>query len=193
MPQLYRVVAEWTGGRVGTGYSNLFFASGVSTQQACADAVRAFFSSSYSVGAGLPVGVQIQVRGVVDTIEETNGELTDSTSVTTPAVIAGSDSSRYAAVAGACVTWRTGDFVAGRRVRGRTFLVPVGGQMLQADGTLDTTFLGFINTAAAALIAAAPELRVWRRPSGPGASDGSSHLAASGLCSDKTAFLTSRR
>lgn len=193
MPQLFRVVAEWTGGRIGTGYSNFFFASTVSTKQAAADAVRAFLSSSYSVGAGLPVGVQIQVRGVVDTIEETNGELTASDAVTPPAVIAGSDSSRYAAVAGACVTWRTGDFVAGRRVRGRTFLVPAGGQMLQQDGTLDTTFLGFINTAAAALISAAPELRVWRRPTNAAAGDGASFLVGSGLCSDKTAFLTSRR
>ena len=156
MPQLWRVVSEWTGGRIGTGYTNMFFATGVSTQQAAADAVRAFWSKAYSVGAGLPVGVQIQVRGVVDTVEETNGELTGSDAITTPAVLAGSDSTRYAAVAGACVTWRTGDFVGGRRVRGRTFLVPVGGQMLQADGTLDTTFLGFINTAASDLIAAAP-------------------------------------
>lgn len=193
MAQMYRVITNWSGGKIGTGFTNMFFTAGVSTQQACVDAVRAFFSSSYSVGAGLPTGVVLSWPATVDTIEATNGELTDTVGVTAPAVVTGSDSSRYAAVAGACVSWRTGAFVGGRRVRGRTFLVPAGGQMLQADGTIDTTFIGFIQSAANTLIAAAPELTVWHRPTSHAAANGSQHPVAAATISDQTAFLSSRR
>lgn len=193
MPQLWRITVDWTGGKVGTGFSNLFFSVSASSAQVAADSVRTFFSNSYSVGALLPTGVVLSFRPVVDTIELTNGELTSTTAITTPAPITGSDSGRYAAVAGACVSWRTGDFVAGRRVRGRTFLVPLGSQGLQADGTIDTTALGFIQSAATALITAAPELVVWRRPTSHAAADGSAHIVGAATVSDKTAFLSSRR
>jgi hypothetical protein len=167
--------------------------TGVSTVQAAADAARAFFSSSYSVGAFLPAGVSISFDPTVDVLEEVNGELTSTVPVTAPGTITGSGNARYAAVAGACVTWRTGDFVGGRRVRGRTFLVPVDGGALGLDGSLDDTFRGFINTAAAALVASAPEFVIWRRPTSHAAADGSAHIVGSGSCQDKTAFLTSRR
>lgn len=193
MATLWRVTADWSGGKIGTGYTNIYFTGGTSTPQLCADAVKAFFGSAYSSGAALPAGVAINFRASVDAIEATDGTLNNSLAVTAPTVITGSDAGRYAALAGACVTWRTLDYLNGRRVRGRTFLVPVGGGALQADGTLDTTILGFMNTAASALIAAAPELVVWHRPTGPAATDGSPHVVVGGTAADKTAFLTSRR
>lgn len=193
MPSIWRVTTTWTGGRIGTGFTNLFFNASASTAQAAADAVRSFFSNSYSIGALLPSGVSLTFPSVVDVIDDNNGQLTATVPITPPAAVNGSDSTRYAALAGACVTWRTGDFVAGRRVRGRTFLVPVGGAGLQSDGTLDTTFLGFVNTAAAALIAAAPEFVVYRRPTNAAAANGASHVVAAATVSDKAAYLTSRR
>lgn len=193
MAQVWRVTVDWSGGKIGTGFSNMFFNTGVSTAQVAADAVRKFFSDSYSIGAGLPTGVTLNFRPIVDTVEATNGEQTSTTAVVAPAPVVGSDSTRYAAVAGACVTWRTGEFINGHRITGRTFLVPVGGGVLGTDGTLDTTFLGFINTAAAALVASPTEFVVWRRPTAPAATDGTTHLIAAGTCRDKTAYLTSRR
>ena len=193
MAQIWRVTATWTGGKIGTGFTNFFFSVNASTAQLSADAMRKFFSDSYSIGAFLPTGITISFPSVVDTIEATNGQLTSNTPITKPADIVGSDGTRYAAVAGACATWRTGDFVAGHRVRGRTFLVPVGGGALQSDGTLDSTFLGFVTGAGATLVAAAPEFVIWRRPSSTAAANGSTHIVAACTVSDKTAYLTSRR
>lgn len=193
MSQLYRVVCDWSGGKIGTGFTNLFFTAGVSTPQLCADAARKFFADALSLGAYLPTGVNINFRSSVDVLEASNGELTQPVAVTAPLPIAGADPGRYAAIAGACVTWRTGDWVNGHRVRGRTFLVPLGQTGLQTDGTLDTTLLSITNAAAATLIAAAPEFVVWRRPTSHEAADGSAHIVGTGVCSDKTAYLSSRR
>jgi|SRR5205085_5044097 len=194
MVNMKHVVTNWSGGKIGTGYSNHYFTADIATAQQMADSVRAFFQSSYSSGAFLPGGISISVSSVVDTIDPTNGHLISSESTVPPTVITGSDVTRYAALAGGCVTWKTADFSPkGHRIRGRTFLVPCGGGALQSDGTLDTTFLGFINSAATALVAALPELLVWRRPTGKGATDGSSHPVTSGVCQDKASYLTSRR
>lgn len=193
MAQIWRVVCTWTGGKIGTGYTNLFFNAGTSTVQACADAARAFFSTAYSVGFLLPTGVSISFPSVVDTIEATNGQLTSNTPITPPGVLTGTGTGGYAAVAGACVTWRTGIFVNGRRIRGRTFLVPAAATALQSDGTIDDGFRTNIVNAATALVAAAPEFIIWRRPTSAAASDGETALVAAGTVTDQTAFLSSRR
>ena len=193
MPQIWRVTADWPGGKIGTGYTNMFFNAGVSTAQLASDAVRKFISDSYTSGGYLPTGVNIAFRSVVDVLEEVNGELVSQLAVTAPAAIAGGDPGRYSAVSGACVSWRTGDFVNGHRVRGRTFLVPMGALGLATDGSLDNLTVTNINTAAAGLVAAAPELVIWRRPTSHAASDGSSHIVGTGVCQDKAAYLTSRR
>jgi hypothetical protein len=193
MATMWRVTADWSGGKIGTGFTNHYFTGGTSTPQQCADATKAFFSSALSVGNALPTGVAIAFRASVDAIEATDGGLVTSLPVTAPGTITGSGTGPYAALAGSCVTWRTGDFLNGRRVRGRTFIVPLSGPSFQADGTIDTTILGFINTAAAGLISAAPEFLVWHRPTSKGATDGSQHVVTSGTAADKAAFLTSRR
>lgn len=193
MAQIWRVTATWTGGRIGTGFTNFFFNTGASNQQGAADAMRTFLSSSYSAGGKLPNGCLITFPTVVDTIEATNGQLLSTTPITQPVQITGSDTGPYAAVAGACVTWRTGDFVGGKRVRGRTFLVPVGALGMQNNGTLDDNTVTAIVAAGTALVAAAPEFVIWRRPTSVGAANGSTHLVAAATCSDRAAYLTSRR
>jgi hypothetical protein len=190
---LWRVVVDWSGGKIGTGFSNLYFTGGVSTPQICADSVRTFFSSAYNANTSLPTGITISFRSTVDVVEETDGSLANQLPVTAPGSLTGADSKVYAALAGSCVTWRTADFHNGRRVRGRTFLVPLGGNALQSDETIDNTQLGFINTAAASLVSAAPELVVWRRPTAVGATDGTHSVVISGTSADRACYLTSRR
>lgn len=194
MANLWRVVATWSGGKVGTGYTNMFFTAGVGTAVQASDAARAFMNSAYSSsGSTLPVGITISYPAAVDEIDATNGHLVSTTPVTQPAIITGSDAGVYAAVAGACVTWLTAGVVGGRRVRGRTFLVPMGAAGLQNDGTLSALATSSIPSAAATLISSAPEFAVWRRPSAPGATDGDSFPVVAGRLQDKTAFLSSRR
>lgn len=193
MADLWKVVANWSGGKIGTGFSNMYFTAGIGTAVQASDAARKFFSDAFSIGAMLPTGVTISFNSGVDSIDEATGELVTTTPVTKPADVVGSDSSRYAAVAGGCVTWLTGGVIDGNRVRGRTFLVPCGGGALQSDGTLDSTFVGFVNTAAAALISAAPEFTIWHRPESVAAGGGSGHPVLAFRVADKTAYLTSRR
>jgi hypothetical protein len=194
MVNIWRVTADWSGGKIGTGFTNLFFTGGVSTAQASADAARAFFNTAYSTAGGaLPTGISIGFRSGVDEIDPANGELVTTLPVTAPATITGADTGVYAAVAGACITWLTQGVLIGKRVRGRTFLVPVGANYLQNDGTLSTLAQTNINNAAAALIAAAPEFCIWRRPKSKVLGGGSSHAVLASRLQDKTAFLTSRR
>jgi hypothetical protein len=90
-----------------------------------------------------------------------------------------------------------------RRVRGRTFIVPIGGASLAGDGTLDATKQGNIQSAANTLVASAAatvQLVIWSRPfpgdpnnGGSFARDGSSHPVKSALVRDKVAMLRSRR
>lgn len=193
MPSLWRVTATWTGGKIGTGFTNLFFTEGVSTAVQASDAARVFINSCYSSGAKLPSGITITWRAAVDVIDDATGTLQSTIPVTKPADIAGTDTTAYAAVAGACVTWRTDGLVAGKRVAGRTFLVPMGGLGLQSDGTIDNNTVSSIHTAAGILISAAPEFVVWHRPASVAAGGGSSHPVSAGVCADKSAYLTSRR
>ena len=193
MPSLWHVQATWSGGKIGTGFTNFYFSEGVSTAVQASDAARAFLNSCYTLGGKLPTGITINFRAAVDVIDANNGELQNTIPVTQPASVVGSDNSAHAAVAGACVTWRTDSLVDGKRVRGRTFLVPMGGLGLQSDGTIDNTTVGSINTAAGVLISAAPEFVVWHRPASKAAGGGSAAPVVAGVCVDKTAYLTSRR
>jgi len=194
VPNIWRVTATWSGGKIGTGFTNMFFTGGIATVQQAADAARAFLQTAYSSGAGfLPLGINIAFAAGVDEIDEQTGELVTTLPVTAPLPVTGVDTGVYAAVAGACVTWLTQGVLAGKRVRGRTFLVPMGAGGLQNDGTLSTAEVSAINTAASNLIAAAPEFTIWRRPTSKAAANGSSHPVLAFRVQDKTAFLTSRR
>lgn len=194
MALMWRVTVQWTGGKIGTGYTNLFFTEGVSTAQLANDAVRAFFTTALGTsGQQLPSGITLQFPTSIDTLDPISGLLITSTAVTTPGNVTGSDPGVYAAPAGACVTWRTVGVVDGKRVRGRTFLVPLGSSALQADGTPSALFMSDLNTAAAGLIAAAPELVVWHRPTSLEAGGGATFPVVSYMANDKVAMLTSRR
>jgi len=194
MALIWRVTARWTGGNIGTGFTNLFFTEGVGTAQQAVDAVKAFFTGSYGVtGNDLPSGITIAFPSGVDVVEDATGVLTVTVPVTAPSALTGGDSGSYAAPAGACVSWLTGAVVNGRHVRGRTFLVPLGGDQYQNDGTLASTIISNVNAAAAALISAAPELVVWSRPESAAAGGGSSHPVVAHRLNDFVSVLRSRR
>lgn len=194
MALLWRVRVGWTGGRIGNGFSNFFFTADVGTAQQANDAVRAFFATAYgAAGTGLPTGVTLTFPTQIDILEPGTGILLDAVPVSTTGPITGIDGGVYAAPAGMCVTWRTTGIVNGQRVRGRTFLVPLGQSMMQADGTPSTTSVNNASSAAAALIAAAPELVVWHRPISVTAGGGEAHPVISANVRDTVAMLTSRR
>jgi hypothetical protein len=156
--------------------------------------MRAFFFGSVGAAPNLiPTGVVISWTSSVDVIESTTGLLLFSTAITAPTNVTGSATGAYAAPTGGCVSWITSGVVSGHRVQGRTFLVPLGQAGFEADGTLSAAMISATNSAAAALIAAAPEFVIWHRPDNFAAGNGSAHAVLTHKISDKAAVLTSRR
>jgi len=151
--------------------------------------VRAFFDS---IKALLPTGLSIQTSGSCDEINEVNGQLTGSQSTTTPAVVTGSSSVVYAGASGACVTWNTAGVIAGKRVRGRTFLVPLITTCYDTNGSLSATTLTTLGTSAAGLITSGGgEFVVFARPRA--FTGGQAHPITGATVPDLAAVLRSRR
>lgn len=96
-----------------------------------------------------------------------------------------------AGVAGAVVGWTTGEVVRARRVRGRTFLVPLSNQAYESDGTLLFTVITALQDAAQIFINSASGLAIYARPRlGVG---GIAAVVLSARVNDKAAYLSSRR
>lgn len=97
------------------------------------------------------------------------------------------------------VRWNTAGIVNSRRVRGRTFIVPVVNHVYAADGTLDTPDITTLQTAADAFIAASGSTpQVWSRPFPGSANDptprvGTAHNITTAVVPDKAVVLTTRR
>lgn len=130
----------------------------------------------------------------VDTIDPATGTITGSDAVTSWTQT-GTDTAGYAPPATAVVVgWKTDDIVAGRRVRGRTFISPITSGQIDSDGTPVAGMLAYANAFGAKWIdngATAVYTCVWHRPKGT--SPGSDHQITSYSVKDKFAVLRSRR
>lgn len=188
-----RVTATWTGFSGAPGYTNFFFADDADTTTAntMVTATLSFFNTLRSM---FPTGVTISVSPEVAQIDEASGTLEGFVYADDPAfAVTGSGAGTYSAPTGAVVNWRTEQVNRGRRVRGRTFLVPLSGGSFQADGTISNTALADLRDAASDLITAAAgvPLVVWSRPrNGAG---GVAAIVTSSSVPDMAAVLRSRR
>lgn len=200
MASMYRVRSIWSGFSGAPGYTNMYFGTTdpllAGATQACTD-VRAFWQACVSV---FPDDVQINVEPNVQIVEDSTGLVEDELSTTATAAVNGTSGAAYAAPCGASIEWRTSQFVNGRRVKGRSYLVPLVSTSYETDGTLIAAALTALQAAAAGLIAAPSQFVVWHRPveasAGPPpveASAGSLHLVATAGVSDRVAVLRSRR
>lgn len=153
---------------------------------------------------GLVAQMDIQVVAEGDIITDTTGALTGAWVGTGQASVSGADGGVYPAPAGACVTWATDAVLDGARLKGRTYVVPLGGGSYQDDGSINTINLNRLRAAADLLVTAGAEnFRVWHRPrkareadgSRPAveARDGGSAQITSATVADKVAILRSRR
>jgi hypothetical protein len=120
---------------------------------------RAFL---FAIGtANIPTGANFSFDSVAQTFDGT-GQLTGELNLTiVPAVITGANNSAYAGGAGVVVNWLTDAFVGGKRIRGRTFLVPLGPSVFAADGTVSDTFRTTLQTAATTFATSTPQPAVW--------------------------------
>lgn len=163
---MLHVTMNWTGFPGAPGFSNFYFQntsdltganSAVTKVQQFADALHFF----------LPANVTLQASTEVEDIDPANGDLLGVITATAASPAwTGTDTGIYAAPAGACINWLTAGVHRGRRVRGRTFIVPLGGDQYQADGSLlDATRTGLLAAGNAFVTGGA--LAVWARPYGP--------------------------
>jgi len=151
--------------------------------------------AAYSSALGLfSSGETITVQPIVDIFEDTTGEMLESYEGDTDPLSGGGGATWAPTATGICVTWRTPGIVNNKRVRGRSFLVPVSGAAAEDDGTPTSTAIAQAQTWAAGMIGGLSpygDLVVWHRPiNGAG---GSSHIVTSNTVTDQFAVLRSRR
>lgn len=201
MVALVRVKVRWAGFIGSPGYSVMHFLgdTGTPTGQATAEAAAGLTATwCQSIKDLLPSVATLQVMGDVEEIAESTGELTNIYSVTTPNPTSSSAAAAesYAGPCGAVVNWRTAGVRNGRRVHGRTFLVPLTSSALENNGTLKPTTMSTILSASQTLVNGAfdaPHFGVFARPTSPGNTDGIFHKAVSCNVPDLAAVLRSRR
>ena len=193
MTTLNRLVIDWAGaGVVGRAVTVLHF-DGSDNAAPPVAAVRAAFEAQKGA---LPLGIVLTFPGAGDRIDDATGELTGVWSSAGGGTVTGTGGGVSAAGVGACIGWTTGGIVSGskgpRKLRGRTFIVPLQVGAYDVDGTLTPASVGVLTALATALQASGP-LAIWHRPTSAGASDGNSYGVISAKVRDKVAYLSSRR
>lgn len=182
---LDRIVVRMDGWPGAPGFMTFYVNDGTTGQPAVLDFINAVKSSFDS-------HITFTVPGEGDIIDDASGVIQGTWTVGSPTTVSGTGNQQFAAPAGACITWSTGTIVNGRRLRGRTFLVPLIVACYDADGTIGGATLTALRNAASALWVAA-DLKVWHRPTAPGALDGSSAAVSGSTVSDRVSILSSRR
>jgi hypothetical protein len=189
-----RILTRWAGGPSAPGLTvmNVGYGSTFPTQ-AAVDAVRAFWDS---LKALIPAAYTLTVDPLVENHAEATGVLLGtSNAATAPAAVAGTVATAWAAGVGMRINWETGAVVHGHRVRGRTFVVPIGTANYDATGTITNTVITSTGTAIATLLsalnAAGAPLCVYTATSPKGA--GVLSTVTSGAVPDEVAVLSGRR
>ena len=167
MTSIHRVRVGWTGFPGGPGVSTFYTLD----TAGFLDDLYTFF---YALRGAIPTSVTIQIEGTGDTITDTTGELVSGWTEDAPAAIDCNNSNTYAAPSGAVVDWLTSAVLDGRRLRGRTFLVPVAADAYETNGTLHPDFIAMLQGVSDAFVAAqSGSFVIWHRPRAAKAADGS--------------------
>jgi hypothetical protein len=187
MPSQYRALWSVPGG--GQGYSVFHAQEAADTghAQSMADNIRQFF---FSMAGLIPDDVIITFDSEVLVLDDT-GTLLNVQSVSAPTAVSGSGGTNFGRALGARVDWLTGAIVAGRRLRGRTYIVPLEAFCFGNDGLLTPIVIENLNDSGQALVDSMDgdgiQLQVWSRTHAFSSS-------VSGVTAPaKGAVLTSRR
>lgn len=194
MARIFRAKINWTGFVGAPGYSvfhaRSFEADPTGEATAFRDALNLFINA---IRDNLPPVVSLAIDPEIEVLEDTTGVLDDVVQLPSIAPVAGTGLAGYQGPTGAVINWRTGLIRNGRRVRGRTFIVPVSSSKFDTDGTLTAAARTDFQDAANALLGAAGvQLCIYGRPT-PGAADGVNGQVISASVPDMAAVLRSRR
>ena len=183
MPAILQLVVRMDGWPGAPGFMTFYGDAGGGFQ---AD-VKAFVDTATNA---CPSNITFTVPNEGNVIDDATGTITSTWSEGTAATFTGGTGGTFSAASGAVINWLTNTFVSGRRLRGKTFLVPLASAAYDTDGTIGSTSLAPLRAAADALVAGG-NIVVWHRP--VGGAGGSSAPAVNAAVPDRVAILTSRR
>lgn len=190
---MIKVTAKWSNFQGAPGYSTFYFAGGggliTDSQQVTTRVVDAFAA----IQNVLPLGVGVEVQDEVELVDSDTGMLTGYETVDGGDRMIGTGTGTWSAASGAVVNWGTNDVRFGRRIRGRTFIVPIAGASYDSGGTLASGAITKLQAFGDALTGVDfdSEFGVWSRPrSGTG---GVFASVTSYRIPDMAAVLRSRR
>jgi len=183
MADIERIKVVWSGL---TGLPGLSVFYGDAGGSANAD-IKTFFTS---IAALFPTPLTWTIPGNGDLVDDATGTLTGIwTNTGGGGTVNAAGSPPYAAGVGAYVNWETSGIVNGRRVKGRTFLLPLFNSAYDNSGTIVNAYVTTLQTAATALVTAGSTL-VWHRP---GTGTGSSFQPGAATVPDQVTSLRTRR
>jgi len=196
---LAKLTINWTGFIGAPGFTNLYFRNstpGVINQTVVDNAATKMDAFLNTWVPFIPNAATVQIDPTVEEIDDATGDLLAFWTATTEAAQTGTAGGtvQFASATGAVINWYTTAVRNGRRIRGRSFMVPLAGSF-DTNGTLDTTDLATMRTSAAALHAATGDSRlvVWSRPTLAAPTSGVSAEVAFATVPDMSAVLRSRR
>lgn len=193
--QLGQIRVLWTGGPSAPGYTILNTIWGTSSSAVAAQAaVRKFFDT---IKGSIPDDYTLQVQQEMTIINASTGKLEQlEMASSAQAPIVGLMGQGWAAGVGVRVDWQGGGVLNGRRIRGRTYIVPYNASVFDASGqvpaSVRTSLGGYATTMITDLAAANTPLCVWNRPSVKNPVGGAS-VVQSAAVSSKAAVLRGRR
>lgn len=162
---LTRVRTVWTGVPGTPWYSNHYFDVDAGDAQTCTDAIIDFWSDTKAAQSSL---VNWTVENSVTVLNPANGQPTDV--ITTVGATDNGDGSgdMVTRASQILISWRTGVFLAGRELRGKTFVPAVVSSTIDGDGGVESAvvvqFLGYAD--ALLTTPGHPNLQVWSRKNG---------------------------
>ena len=165
MASIWQVTYTWTGLVGMPGYTNFFFRATSETGTEALAAVtksRLFFEG---IKEGVPTPCVMAPITDVRLLDETDGTLLNIFTVTGVAASTASGLAPHSAPTGAVVDWLTTTVHGGRRMQGRTFIVPLSNGSFEDNGSLGTGTVATLAAAAEAMrTATGPAFGVWGRP-----------------------------
>lgn len=204
MTSILRVRTVFAGFTGGPGLMTQYFgydASSGDSENALLAANRVKDALDASTGL-FPDAITFNRDTQVDKLEDSDGSVTHSEVVPAWGFHGTGGANQGPSPTGMLVQWKTDAFLAGRRLQGHTFLVPIiAGQ--DANGSPNATQISVAQTFGTEMLDAgltSIQLVVWRRPKYEGVGearhivrDGTSAFVTSATVPDKFAVLRSRR
>jgi len=158
--------------------------------------IRTFYAA---VALQVPNGLTFQFPTTVDLLDETTGLIQTVQNATVLSPVSSIVSSQaFSGTSGCIVQWRTPDFVDGKHVIGRSYIVPLAQTSYDTQGSIASATITALQNAAITLVGAL-NLVVWSRPRKAStnppvtARPGSAHPVTNASVPDLACVMRSRR